>query len=216
MYPEWGGVAILNGKPLIDENDDSSTTDTIKKEQLAPVMAEFAGQLRQMLLGEKPIDPTRGHPHPDRLLERAHLAETIPTHLGLTYWELDSLVTRHTVALLGSTRRTLESLDRLLKTITELPVGDRISLLVAASLEHLQNSLDLLRKGDWSAGNKASKKAAAAAEAAFFDPSMVGRAYFPQDHKYAVYTPLFFPVVLPVLNGIVRLVLEAVRGPTNC
>lgn len=44
-----------------------------------------------------------------------------------------------------------------------------------------------------------SLTASALSTLAFFNPSMMGLLYFPDEHKYAVYTPLFAPVAVPVL-----------------
>jgi hypothetical protein len=39
-----------------------------------------------------------------------------------------------------------------------------------------------------------SRFAVGDAESAFFDPTMVSLLYFPDEHKYAVYMPLFTPI----------------------
>jgi len=46
------------------------------------------------------------------------------------------------------------------------------------------------------------------ASEAYFDPSMLALLYFPDEHKYAVYTPLFGPVAVPLLVALLREVKE--------
>lgn len=50
--------------------------------------------------------------------------------------------------------------------------------------------------------------AQALASRAYFDPSMVALLYFPDEHKYAVYTPLFGPVAVPLVLALVKEVKE--------
>jgi phosphatidylinositol glycan class S len=42
------------------------------------------------------------------------------------------------------------------------------------------------------------------ASRAFFNPDMVGLLYFPAEHKYAVYTPLFAPIAVPLVVSVLR------------
>ena len=42
------------------------------------------------------------------------------------------------------------------------------------------------------------------AEKAFFDDKMVSMLYFPDEHKYAIYTPLFGPLALPLVMALLR------------
>jgi phosphatidylinositol glycan class S len=46
--------------------------------------------------------------------------------------------------------------------------------------------------------------AEAEAERAFFEKSMVGQLYFPDEHKLAVYIPLLGPVGVPLLLGLLN------------
>ncbi len=49
-----------------------------------------------------------------------------------------------------------------------------------------------------------SQDAVAHAEEAFYEPTMVSMLYFPENHKYAMYTPLFGPLIFPLLSALVR------------
>jgi Phosphatidylinositol-glycan biosynthesis class S protein len=42
------------------------------------------------------------------------------------------------------------------------------------------------------------------AEKAFFDDKMVSMLYFPDEHKYAIYTPLFGPLALPLVMALLK------------
>jgi phosphatidylinositol glycan class S len=42
------------------------------------------------------------------------------------------------------------------------------------------------------------------ASRAFFNPSMLALLYFPAEHKYAVYTPLFASTLIPVVVTTIR------------
>jgi GPI-anchor transamidase subunit S len=50
------------------------------------------------------------------------------------------------------------------------------------------------------------------AEKAFFDDKMVSMLYFPDEHKYAIYTPLFGPLALPLLMALLRELQGMFRG----
>lgn len=43
---------------------------------------------------------------------------------------------------------------------------------------------------------------------AFFNPNMLALLYFPMEHIYAVYTPLFVPVSIPLLAALIREVMR--------
>ena len=50
------------------------------------------------------------------------------------------------------------------------------------------------------------------AEKAFFDDKMVSMLYFPDEHKYAIYTPLFGPLALPLLMALLKELQGIVTG----
>ena len=49
-----------------------------------------------------------------------------------------------------------------------------------------------------------AREAYADSEKAFFEKSMVGQVYFPDEHKVAVYLPLLGPIGVPLVVGLVR------------
>jgi phosphatidylinositol glycan class S len=53
-------------------------------------------------------------------------------------------------------------------------------------------------------GFQAATRAAELAEAAFFDHTMVAQLYFPNEHKFAVYMPLFVPIAVPIILALLR------------
>lgn len=60
-------------------------------------------------------------------------------------------------------------------------------------------SMSFLLKGHLGSALASAETAFATAERAFYDPSLLGLLYFPDDQKYAIYVPLFVPTMLPVL-----------------
>lgn len=42
------------------------------------------------------------------------------------------------------------------------------------------------------------------ASRAVFNPSMLSLLYFPDEHKYAIYTPLFGPIFVPLVLTLVK------------
>jgi len=58
---------------------------------------------------------------------------------------------------------------------------------------------------------KSSSLSAKRAEAAYFHPSLLGRMYFPEEHKYAVYMPLLLPSILPVAFGALKIIVSYLR-----
>lgn len=53
---------------------------------------------------------------------------------------------------------------------------------------------------DYARAMKDSATARRNAVKAFFDPTMVGMMYFPDEHKLAIYVPLFVPLLFPLIS----------------
>ena len=51
---------------------------------------------------------------------------------------------------------------------------------------------------------KSSARALTLSSRAFFNPGMLALLYFPAEHKYAVYTPLFASIAAPLVGAVLR------------
>lgn len=57
-----------------------------------------------------------------------------------------------------------------------------------------------------------SSRALTLSSRAFFNPGMLALLYFPPEHTYAVYAPLFAPVSLPLIAPVVRELLSWLKA----
>jgi len=186
--PQWGGVAIVN--------PDADTT-ILTAEMMRPVMAAYVSQLRA-LLGVRPITLAS--------LETKVNVHVDVSSVGLTAWEQDAMLRTRIIETLVEARQTLASLLRLVAAQGHMVVHDEIAEMVAQSVHHVDASHTALMKHNVTEAFAHSQEAYRLADTAFFDPHMVGMVYFPDEHKYAVYMPLFFPAAVPLLLATVRAV----------
>ncbi|KAJ4167543.1 GPI transamidase component [Fusarium falciforme] len=103
--------------------------------------------------------------------------------------------------LLLQASSTLGSLARLSLALPSIAIPRSVADGVASTMEHLQQACSNL--GDPS-GLLHARIAEEEAERAFFEKSMVGQLYFPDEHKIAVYLPLLGPVGVPLVMGLVN------------
>ncbi|PVU94301.1 hypothetical protein BB561_002659 [Smittium simulii] len=123
---------------------------------------------------------------------------------SLTFWEHRYLQTKYTILNAADSISTLGSLVELTKKIQSMAISDNINKKVV-------NAVDFLNR----MGNKnvqigsesffLSVMANKLSSEAFFDPTMVGMVYFPIEHKYAIYTPLFLPLALPIISILIKM-----------
>ncbi|KAH8829445.1 phosphatidylinositol-glycan biosynthesis class S protein-domain-containing protein [Flagelloscypha sp. PMI_526] len=184
LLPQWGGIYIYNLPP-------SFSSTTLDENDLSPVFNAFSRQLRT-LLGVNPL-PSRS--------EIYHLPEVAATPIA--GWQLDELMRRRTIENTRESQDTLSSIVQLVDKIENMPVGKDVLEDVEESLLSLERLLDnpaqLLQDA-----LRLSAKSLTLSSRAFFNPGMIGLLYFPAEHKYAVYTPLFASAVIPLLAASVR------------
>ena len=118
--------------------------------------------------------------------------------------QLQSSVRLRAVSLLLSASSTMGSLARLTEALTSIAIPKTVSAAVSTTLEHLQLSCDALRDGRFQDALNNAKVAEAEAERGFFEKSMVGQVYFPDEHKVAVYLPLLGPIGVPLIMSALK------------
>ncbi|XP_046740185.1 GPI transamidase component PIG-S [Diprion similis] len=185
LSPRWGGVVIANPptESCIDVEDNQMITFT---PEASSIMGVFIAHLR-LLLGIPDKEPIPG-------AALVRLDNSKPRD-----WELDALLRIRAVEQLTSAKLTLQSLAQLLEEISNIVITDTVGDRINGALKWVEDSADKLRHGKLLEGYASSKEAFVTAEAAFTDPSLLALLYFPDDQKYAVYIPLFLPVMIPVL-----------------
>ena len=90
-----------------------------------------------------------------------------------------------------------------------MPVNLEIQSLVSSALAARRICLDHLAKQEWQQAGIASQQAAIAANQAFFHHDMLPALYFPDEHLYAVYLPLFLPISVPLLGALLKLLTNS-------
>ena len=118
--------------------------------------------------------------------------------------QLQTLTRLQAISLLYSASSTMGSLARLTQSLASIPVPGNVALGVDKTLFHLRETCSSLRDGKFVGALEHARTAEAEAEKAFFEKSMVGQVYFPDEHKVAVYLPLLGPVGVPLSVSLVK------------
>nr|CAD7408453.1 unnamed protein product [Timema cristinae] len=188
LSPRWGGIVIHNPSASICQNDSIPEPKLVQPDSGA-IMGIVLAQLK-LLMGVPEI-------------EKINKVEIL-THSNedLYYWELDFLLRVRTLEQLTSAKITLLSLSQLLGEISNIVINDDVGKSIYRAVDNVEYATSMLKMGELKAAFQASKQAFLSAESAFTDPSLLALLYFPDDQKYAVYIPLFLPVMIPVLMSL--------------
>lgn len=186
LVPQWGGIHVLNPVPTEDGHPIPSI---LTKSDLVPAMQTFSNQLSSLL----------GVPQ-------------TPASFPL---RLSTLVRVRAASLLFSASSTLGALARLYNHLPNIPVPDTVAKSVDLATAHLQHACENLRNGRFQGALEHARVAEVEAEKAFFERSMVGQVYFPDEHKVAVYLPLLGPVAVPLIMAALKEIKAIVASFTN-
>ncbi|KAJ6576756.1 phosphatidylinositol-glycan biosynthesis class S protein-domain-containing protein [Mycena sp. CBHHK59/15] len=118
-------------------------------------------------------------------------------------WQLDALLRRRALENAKGALDTLKSIVKLVDQIENMPVGQYVKGDVQDSL----TALDQMYTSAPSSLNQTlyqSANALTLASRAFFNPGMLALLYFPAEHQYAVYTPLFASAAIPLMAAAIR------------
>ncbi|RMZ89083.1 hypothetical protein DV736_g3676, partial [Chaetothyriales sp. CBS 134916] len=181
LVPQWGGIFIIN-PPLIPNpvTSPSSIPVNLAAEDMEPAFETFVSQLLS-LLGV--LDFEGHHSLPLRL--RAH-----KRFMGL--------------ALSARASSSLASLARIAKRLEQIPIPKHVAQLVDNSMANLTAFTAASKDARWTEAVEHAADAYVDSEQAFFDKSMVGQVYFPDEHKVAVYLPLLGPVGVPLVVALIK------------
>ncbi|KAF9577370.1 hypothetical protein BGW38_007456, partial [Lunasporangiospora selenospora] len=177
LIPRWGGISVLNRE---------SKQDIILGAELKPVLTTFLSQLRDLLGITDLAAASLGR----GASARGELSVKFQknTNGAPTAWELDNLLRRRT----------------LVADTPNMVVLDHIYGDVIAALKDVALSCKNLGQQDYIGALIESRSALSRSETAFFDPTMVSMLYFPDEHKYAIYMPLFVPISVPLVMALLK------------
>lgn len=155
-----------------------TTPESLTVDALAPAMHTFADQLISLF----------GLPQ-------------APASLPLRISTLERV---RAASVITSTSSTLGALAQVYQKLPSIPVPDNVAQSAALTITHLQQACDYLHQGRFQQSLENARIAQAEAEKAFFERSMVGQVYFPDEHKVAVYLPLLGPVAVPLVMAALK------------
>jgi len=179
ILPQWGGIVVHNFP-----SDMSSHLHMIS-DHLETIFSAFRLQLFSLL----------GVPELPKGLVSLDSA-------ALSQWQMDTLLRQRSLENVVSTTETLHSIVKLVDQIENMPVKEDVKGDIQNALDSLELTYKYLDSAESTLEHSA--RALTLSSRAFFNPGMLALLYFPPEHTYAIYAPLFAPVSLPLIAPIVR------------
>lgn len=178
LINQWGGVYVFNkGMPII-----KNVPVKITEDELLPILEIFSSQLFELLgLPREPISPS--------------IRIDMLTRLA-TYGNLRQLIDN------------LQSLIKVSKALADILIPEETQLHAMETIAYIEKALEILQSNitsskQFEAITVLSANAVTDSNKAFFDKEMVQQAYFPSEHKLAVFLPLLGPVGSIVIFGLI-------------
>ena len=184
LVPQWGGIHIVNPALYSDPVWKDVLPEHLANDELTAAFDTFASQLLS-LMGVLPLSSPQTGLLPLAMRLQAHK-------------RLSALTIRMKAA------SSLGSLARLAQHLSNIPIPKHVAELVDNAMSNLTASASAYGQSRWDDAVQFASIAYEDSEKAFFDKSMVGQVYFPDEHKVAVYLPLLGPIGVPLLVGLMR------------
>lgn len=159
-------------------NPQEHQKELLTAKDLEPVMVTYADQLMSLL--------------------------GVPSSPASLSMRISSLKRDRATSLILSASSTLGALVRLTHKLESIAIPATVATSVDETISHLEQACQGLRAGRFQAALEHARTAEAEAEKAFFEPSMVGQVYFPDEHKVAVYVPLLGPMAVPLVMSALK------------
>ncbi len=166
LVPQWGGIQILN-PPMQPHPVHGIPTlrQLLAKELIDSSFQTFASQLLSLL----------------GVLHSGDNAKVRPMQLRLDAHKRLSALTLYLKAA-----SSLGSLARLAQRLSNIPIPRNVAQLVDDAISNLVSSRRAILCSRWDEALSHAKVAFRDSEKAFFDKSMVGQVYFPDEHKVSL------------------------------
>ena len=175
-------VPQWGGVSILNKPMAHDTENVITKEDLLPIMETFASHLFQLLgMPQKPKSPSI---------------------------RIDSLSRLTVYKNLKQALENLNSLVKLTESLSEISIPELTRQYVLDSLDYIEESMYAVEDQDFKLSMTLSSKALQNSNDAFFEKEMVQQAYFPSEHKMAVFLPLIGPVSTVCLIGLLKLIRD--------
>nr|CAH7744489.1 unnamed protein product [Callosobruchus chinensis] len=185
------------GKPLVIRNDKSE-----KRQVTAFVSPRWGGIL--VMNPEKSACESKTF-----IPDKQYIVSTFVTQIihlfkikSLKEEDVETFKIERIKKMIHSTHRTLKSLAQLLTEISRIVISDEVGQKISVAVDNVKLAEGYLRKGEIEESLEHAKIAFSTSEAAFSDASLLALLYFPEDQKYAVYIPLFLPIMIPVFMSL--------------
>ncbi|PNS21907.1 GPI transamidase component PIG-S [Sphaceloma murrayae] len=182
LLKDTGGTSWMipqwGGVQILNPSPSHLKQGLLTVDDLQPIMLTFTEQL-VTLLG-LPKTPS-----------------SLPVQLG-------TLTRERAASLILSASSTLGALSRLALKLTSIAIPESVAQSVDKTISHLDQACHDLRNARYSSALEHARIAETEAEQAFFEPSMVGQVYFPDEHKVAVYVPMLGPMAVPLVMAVLK------------
>ncbi|KAF8068896.1 phosphatidylinositol-glycan biosynthesis class S protein-domain-containing protein [Lyophyllum atratum] len=182
LLPQWGGIVILNPPESLTQSE------VLSPPSLDHIFSTFSNHLLS-LLGVPNLPSGVKNVADDRRL--------------LTDWQLDALLRYRALNNAQGSKDTLRSIVNLVNQIENMPVGQDVRGDIQGALAALEEMFEV-SKASLTETFRLSAHAFTLSSRAFFNPGMLALLYFPAEHKYAVYTPMFASAVIPLFVAALR------------
>ncbi|KIW12412.1 hypothetical protein PV08_09689 [Exophiala spinifera] len=184
LIPQWGGIQILNPDLTINSVSGKFTPPShLNREILQLPFQTFSSQLLSLL----------------GTLNSEESTKNLPLQLRLDAYKRFSALTLYLKAA-----SSLGSLSRLAQRLSNIPIPKHVAQLIDDTIGNLTACCHAFQDSRWDLALSHAQTAYQDSEKAFFDKSMVGQVYFPDEHKVAVYLPLLGPIGVPLIVGLIR------------
>mmetsp|Transcript_20404 Transcript_20404/g.44472 ORF Transcript_20404/g.44472 Transcript_20404/m.44472 type:complete len:570 (-) Transcript_20404:45-1754(-) len=208
----WGTVAIdganvtHNGVPCraarrAAGEEVRSTAELFSKCEAASVASAWVSNLRSWLAlpPDAPVPEASRHSGGTLSVEAA-----LPRRAGVTDWELRKVAIAVHALFVRRTIETLVSFVELVDSLPDVAVTAEVSQMAFEAASAARRAVEASEAHNLEEALSSSRQGLALALTASHDDTVVAQMYFSWEFKYAVYLPLFLPVVMPILVGSFR------------
>lgn len=174
LIPQWGGVQIYNKEKPILDGSVVKISDL----DLDHILGVFVSQLFDLL--------------------------GVPKYPKSPSIRIDSLHRVRALKNLKAALDNLSSLVQLTKTLNEIPIPEATKSHVVEALSLYDDAVQAIEDSNYISAIELSRRSFVSSDKAFFEKEMVQQAYFPSEHKLAVFLPLLGPICTIVLLCLIK------------